>query len=183
MADMYFPSTMQTASSQRRPLWVAISAHPLSWVVIACSCLALDFLAGPSIHLAATSVLSVALAAWHRGLRWALPFALGQPAVRFAFIFFWDVPSSLPVSAVNLLIRAVVLCGFACLVAHTAQQKRLVADLERLLCVCAWCKRIRDEKDAWQPLEKYLSNRGESAVTHGICPDCARKQLPEPTET
>lgn len=41
-----------------------------------------------------------------------------------------------------------------------------------LLPMCAWCKRIRDEKGVWNSMENYLSSHSEADVTHGICPDC-----------
>ncbi len=49
--------------------------------------------------------------------------------------------------------------------------------LEGLLPVCSWCKKMRDEKSNWQPLEQYLAQRTEARVTHGICPECASKVL------
>jgi len=64
----------------------------------------------------------------------------------------------------------------------TAREARLRAGLEAaaaeirtlrgMLCICAWCKRVRDEEAAWQPVEGYLENRTPARFTHGICPDC-----------
>jgi PAS domain S-box-containing protein len=69
------------------------------------------------------------------------------------------------------------------------EQKRLVADLQNaldevnllsgLLSICASCKRIRDERDVWQPLENYIQSRSEAKFTHGLCPDCLRTLYPE----
>lgn len=50
-----------------------------------------------------------------------------------------------------------------------------VQRLEGLLPVCAWCKNIRDEGSNWQPIERYLTQRLEARLTHGICPDCLAK--------
>ena len=47
--------------------------------------------------------------------------------------------------------------------------------LEGLLPICAWCKRIRNAMNAWEPLEIYLSEHSEATFTHGMCPECRAK--------
>ena len=47
-----------------------------------------------------------------------------------------------------------------------------VANLEGLLPICSWCKKIRDEQEIWLPLETYIAGRTDARFTHGICPDC-----------
>jgi hypothetical protein len=59
-----------------------------------------------------------------------------------------------------------------------AGQQR-IETLEALLPVCAWCKRVRTEEGIWEPVEKYLQDRGAPEATHGICPDCAARVLRE----
>lgn len=49
-----------------------------------------------------------------------------------------------------------------------------VRTLRGLLCICAWCKRIRDEAQTWQSVERYVQNRTHASFSHGICPDCLR---------
>jgi hypothetical protein len=51
--------------------------------------------------------------------------------------------------------------------------------LKGLLRICASCKRIKDERGAWQPLEAYLQAHSEAKFTHGVCPDCLRRLYPE----
>ena len=50
-----------------------------------------------------------------------------------------------------------------------------VRKLSGLLPICASCKKIRDERGAWDNLETYIAKRSEASFTHGICPDCARR--------
>ncbi len=47
--------------------------------------------------------------------------------------------------------------------------------LKGLLPICAWCKKIRDDKGYWQQIEAYISDRSEADFSHGICPSCAEK--------
>lgn len=42
-----------------------------------------------------------------------------------------------------------------------------------LVPICAQCKRIRDDQDNWEPVEKYVREHSEAEFTHGLCPDCA----------
>jgi phosphoserine phosphatase RsbU/P len=47
--------------------------------------------------------------------------------------------------------------------------------LQRLLPICAYCRRIRDDQDYWQALERYVSESGGVRFSHGVCPDCSHK--------
>jgi PAS domain-containing protein len=47
-----------------------------------------------------------------------------------------------------------------------------VQALTELLPICAWCKKLRDDKGYWQLLEEFIGQRTGATVTHGICPDC-----------
>ncbi|HET7043072.1 MAG TPA: hypothetical protein VFI13_13725, partial [Gemmatimonadales bacterium] len=48
-----------------------------------------------------------------------------------------------------------------------------------LLPVCAGCKRIRNDAQYWQTLERYLATEAGTQVTHSICPDCSARFYPE----
>lgn len=45
--------------------------------------------------------------------------------------------------------------------------------LRGLLPICSACKRIRDSKGKWWPLDVYVEKRGQAEFTHSICPDCS----------
>lgn len=53
-----------------------------------------------------------------------------------------------------------------------------VKALSGLVPICASCKRIRDEKGAWNPLEAYIEGHSNAEFTHGLCPECARELYP-----
>lgn len=55
--------------------------------------------------------------------------------------------------------------------------QREVTQLQGLLPICSYCKRIRDEGDQWSQVEDYVSHRTEAQFTHGICPDCYDRQI------
>ncbi len=51
--------------------------------------------------------------------------------------------------------------------------------LRGLLPICASCKKIRDDRGSWQPLETYISARSDADFTHGYCPTCAEQAISE----
>lgn len=54
-----------------------------------------------------------------------------------------------------------------------------VKTLTGLLPICAWCKKIRDDKGYWTQVEQYIGKHSEALFSHGICPECAKKQYRE----
>lgn len=51
--------------------------------------------------------------------------------------------------------------------------------LRSLLPICANCKKIRNEKDYWESVERYFKTSLDLDFTHSICPDCLVKLYPE----
>jgi PAS domain S-box-containing protein len=72
------------------------------------------------------------------------------------------------------------------------ERERLIGELQAALAhirtlrglvpICAWCKKIRNDQGYWEQLELYLKNHSEADFTHGMCPDCARKNTEALTE-
>jgi len=54
-----------------------------------------------------------------------------------------------------------------------------IKTLRGLLPICANCKRIRDDKGHWHPIEAYIRDRSEADFTHGFCPECMKKLYPD----
>lgn len=47
--------------------------------------------------------------------------------------------------------------------------------LRRLLPICPSCKRIRDDRGDWHQVEVYIEVHLNRKLSHGLCPDCARR--------
>ncbi|MBX7223444.1 MAG: response regulator [Blastocatellia bacterium] len=47
-----------------------------------------------------------------------------------------------------------------------------VVSLEKLLPLCMYCKKIRDQHNSWHSIESFLTKRVTKSLSHGICPDC-----------
>ena len=61
------------------------------------------------------------------------------------------------------------------LAAHNARLQQALASvrqLQGLLPICSYCKRIRNDQNYWEQLETYLSDHSEALFSHGICPSC-----------
>lgn len=74
-----------------------------------------------------------------------------------------------------------------------AERERLVKELKETLAkvkvlsgmlpICAWCKKVRDDKGYWKKVENYIEENSGASFTHGICPECiARVKLEEEKE-
>jgi hypothetical protein len=59
--------------------------------------------------------------------------------------------------------------------ARLAKALEQVKALQELLPICAWCKRIRDDKGYWDQVEAYFHKHTGADFTHGICPQCVKK--------
>jgi len=64
---------------------------------------------------------------------------------------------------------------------HVAERilglQREIKQLQGLLPICSYCKRIREEDMTWLPIEKYITQRTDTLFSHGVCPDCYEKHL------
>jgi len=47
-----------------------------------------------------------------------------------------------------------------------------VKQLEGLLPICSYCKKIRDDKNYWKQVDHYMMEHTSAKFSHGICPDC-----------
>jgi DNA-binding response OmpR family regulator len=57
---------------------------------------------------------------------------------------------------------------------------RQVRQLEELMPICSYCKKIRDDQNYWQQIEGYINERTGSEFSHSVCPDCyTRVIVPE----
>jgi hypothetical protein len=50
-----------------------------------------------------------------------------------------------------------------------------VRQLEQLLPICSYCKKVRDDHNYWQQIENYIKDRTGSEFSHSVCPDCYQR--------
>ncbi len=61
--------------------------------------------------------------------------------------------------------------------ARILEYTKQVRELESILPICGYCKKIRDDQDYWQQIEGYLHARTGTVFSHGCCPDCFQSKL------
>jgi phosphoserine phosphatase RsbU/P len=47
-----------------------------------------------------------------------------------------------------------------------------VKQLQGLLPICSYCKKIRDDQNYWQQVDSYIGKHSDIAFSHSICPTC-----------
>lgn len=50
-----------------------------------------------------------------------------------------------------------------------------ITQLQGLLPICAYCKKIRDDKNYWHEVESYIKRHADVRFSHGVCPECFEK--------
>ncbi len=52
-----------------------------------------------------------------------------------------------------------------------------VHELENLLPICSYCKKVRSDGDYWEQVERYFTERTTVRFSHGICPSCYEEKV------
>ena len=78
-------------------------------------------------------------------------------------------------------LRARVIVGERVIALEQRLRERVV-DLERvlsrvnqlqgLLPICSYCKKIRDDHNYWEQVESYVARHSDVRFRHSVCPDC-----------
>jgi hypothetical protein len=131
-----------------------------------------------------------------------VPLMVGERVIG-VFELYTDVTAyrqqTIRVVALTLACLAIILCVvFACsylvirktvqllketqsdLADKVLQREEAVANvkqLEGIIPICMYCKKIRDDQKSWQQLEQYISNHSEARFSHGICPECYEEEI------
>lgn len=56
---------------------------------------------------------------------------------------------------------------------------RLLNDLSKIYPICSYCKKIRNETGKWVSVEKYINDISGAMASHGICPECYKREIKE----
>jgi CheY-like chemotaxis protein len=52
-----------------------------------------------------------------------------------------------------------------------------VKQLQGLLPICSYCKKIRDDQNYWEQVDSYITKHSGAQFSHGICPDCYAQHI------
>jgi PleD family two-component response regulator len=62
-------------------------------------------------------------------------------------------------------------------VAQLEEALSKVKQLQGLLPICSYCKKIRDDGDYWQGVESYIAEHTHAEFSHSVCPECYKEHL------
>lgn len=54
-----------------------------------------------------------------------------------------------------------------------------VKKLQGIIPICMHCHKIRNDNQAWDKLEAYMSDHSDAQFSHSICPECFDKYYPD----
>jgi hypothetical protein len=155
----------------------------VSCLLVSVIVLVIDYITGKHMEFPIAYALPVGMAAWGEQKGTAYGIAILLPLARVGFHFPWHETQSLSMAVFNAPITVLALILYAYLVDRTAWQTRALEKkirvLEGILPICASCKRIRNEKNEYEQIEKYITKHSEASFSHGICPECAKRLYPE----
>jgi K+-sensing histidine kinase KdpD len=157
-----------------------------------------DYLTGTEYSFLLFYFIPVAIVSWYIGRRAGYAVALSATIVWTIVDYFGRPSLTLWLATWNIVIQFILFIVFAYVI---SQIREIVSEYQRLndelqdalgevkrlsgfLPVCSWCKRIRDEHGQWHQMEVYIAQHSEADFSHGICPDCAKKNFekePPPT--
>jgi DNA-binding response OmpR family regulator len=69
----------------------------------------------------------------------------------------------------------------ACRVEELKDALAHIKQLQGVLPICAYCHKIRDDKEVWQKLEAYVEDHSDARFSHSYCPECLDKYYPKET--
>jgi CheY-like chemotaxis protein len=52
-----------------------------------------------------------------------------------------------------------------------------IKQLQGLLPICSYCKKVRTDDNYWDEIEHYIANHSEAKFSHSVCPDCYIKYV------
>ena len=57
------------------------------------------------------------------------------------------------------------------------RRDRLLDELSKIYPICSYCKKVQEKTGKWVSVEKYVSDISGAMPSHGICPQCYKKEM------
>lgn len=117
----------------------------------------------------------VLLGLWSPHPRFALLTAITATGLSLLGMVFPPSSGVVWIGITNHLMALLAIWLTAILVIKYKRAEQTTKILHGLLPICAWCKKIRDDKGYWKQLEEYMEQHSEAHFTHGMCAECSAK--------
>ncbi|MGB5748130.1 MAG: hypothetical protein WBM69_14195 [Desulfobacterales bacterium] len=89
------------------------------------------------------------------------------------------------VGGVTGLVSSILLGSLIFYTRRLEKALKRIHKIESFLPICANCKKIRipnldpNNKESWQSIESYITEKTATLFSHGICPECATALYPQ----
>ena len=127
----------------------------------------------PAVERIATAI-ALTTYALSSGISWALED--GSKAFATATMLGWSAQLLIGVGLLATFLR---LSHDKEVAWRLTMESRLTEALGEFVHLCMHCKAVRDEHQQWHPLERFVTRRTSSQLSHGVCNDCARRHYPD----
>jgi len=57
------------------------------------------------------------------------------------------------------------------------RRDRLLNNLSKIYPICSYCKKVREESGEWVSVEKYVKDISGASASHGVCPQCYKREV------
>ena len=148
----------------------------LTYVAIAAILLLIEYASGVLIMFPIPFVIPVILASWFCAPYIGYIFAVGMTVIKLSFNFFWNNQLALEPEIINAVIMVIVLLFIAYITGRAVRLTHEARLLHGILPICSFCKKICDRNGKWHPIETYIEMHSNANFSHGICPECAKRQ-------
>jgi hypothetical protein len=187
----------ETTHFAGRDLGAWMRSRPAATALLAVGVIAvlgvIDYGTGPDLTLAVLYLLPITLVAWSGDRDLGVAMAAMSAACQTTADALWPTHTPPPVLAWNGTSRFLVYTTLVVLLtalrkAYARSEERRhaleeaqaeIKTLRGLLPICSFCHRIRDDDGEWERLEAYIHSRTDATFTHGMCPECIRKNYPD----
>jgi hypothetical protein len=145
-----------------------------------------DYITGVYISFTVFYLPPIALVAWYGG-KWLGILSALEGAMIWFSVDYSDLPT-LPIlvhlwnaltrftvfTIVSLFVRgaSLQLSGLE----RRSDRRTRDEDFHRVLPLCPFCRKIRNERGDWKDIEEFLKEEIKLEFTHTICPDCAEER-------
>lgn len=64
------------------------------------------------------------------------------------------------------------------LIEELREASKEIRTLQKILPICSYCKKIRDDEGYWSQVEEYIHRQTGTEFSHSICRECVKKYYP-----
>jgi hypothetical protein len=136
----------------------------------------LDYVTGPELSFSIFYLVPVSLVTWYAGREKGIIVAIASAVAWLAvdsstrwfsnqWVHFWNAFARLGFFLIVVFLLSRVKVSYE-------EQSRDLKIVQGLIPICAWCKKVRDDRGFWRQVE---TDHSGAVFSHAMCPACAKK--------